>query len=294
MLRAIGTALGLNFNNLSRQDSVLGSQAHTKSLLPVNFGKDDWIALQEIYGTALRDPSAGTTRLNNYVLTGETELSTVSFEGRNIIVGSDVINEDFVIDLRDGRRSFAREDGVVTSEVVVGYGAQVENGVGGDGDDFIFGNGLANVLQGGGGNDFLTGFENDDVMIGGPGDDTFIHYFGDGKDYVSDESGIDTLCFIGRGPFENERLFEDFEFTLNGQFLEVSLTLDGGPEDGFVRIDTGFNNNNLVESLELWHEGALRERISLFSLFNELTDGQTSRFTLLSTSDNFGRLVTPV
>ena len=294
MLRAVGTALGLSFNSLSRLDTVMGNTNHPKALLPQNLGSADWLALQDWYGSTLLDPADTGTEFINATLSSDTTLSTISFEARNIVVGNDVIDHDFTIDLRDGGRSYARDNGVVTSEVVVGHGTQVFSGIGGNGDDFIFGNGLENVLQGGAGDDFLTGYENNDTMIGGAGNDTFIHYFGDGSDLVSDQSGQDTLCFIGRGPYEVDDLQTDYLFQRNGEFLDITLTLDGGPADGFVRIDTGFNNNDLIESLELWHEGALRERISLFSLWNELSDGQTSRFMLAAGSDNFGRLVTPV
>ena len=293
LLRATGPALGLSFNDLSVQDSILGSVPHPNGLIADTYGNEDWLALQELYGSSLRNPDIQFSTLRNFVLDDSRSLTTIPIDARNIIVGDEVINEDFTIDLRDGARSFAR-DGAVTSEVIVAYGAQVVNGVGGDGEDFIFGNGLENVLQGGDGDDFLTGFENADVLIGGGGNDTYVHFFGDGTDFVSDESGIDTLCIHGEGPFEAIDLVDDFLFTRDGRFLEVSLTLDGGPQEGLIRIDTGLNNNDLVESLELWHDGALMERISLFNLYNELGEGQSSRFDLLATSDNFGRLVTAV
>ncbi len=294
MLRALGTSLGLNFTGQSRSDSVMGNQNHPKSLTAVDFGWADWLALQQQYGSVLRDPTDVLPDFTNFVLNSDRTLSTVGFEGRNIVVGLEVADEDFTIDLRDGARSFARDDNVITSEVVVGYGAQVFSGVGGDGDDVLFGNGLANVLQGGAGDDFLTGNENNDTMIGGPGNDTLIHNFGDGHDLVSDVSGQDTLCFLGRGPFRVDDLATDYLFSRDGSFLDISLTLDGGLEEGSVRIDTGFNSNNLIESLELWHNGQLSQRISLFNLWNGIADGQTSRFTLAAGSDNFGRLVTPI
>jgi Ca2+-binding RTX toxin-like protein len=293
LLRAIGTSLGLKFTEQSRLESVMGSQLHPKSLVPANFGWADWLALQAAYGTDLRDPQDEFAEFSNFVLSGGPALSTIGFEGRNVIVGEDVSSHDFTIDLRDGGRSFARNSGALTSEVVVAYGAQAFSAVGGDGNDFLFGNGLENVLQGGEGDDFLTAGEQDDIMIGGLGNDTMIHNFGDGHDLVSDIGGQDTLCFIGRGPFEVDDLFEDYLFTRDGEFLNISLTLDGGLPEGSVRIDTGFNNNNLIERLELWHEGQLRQRISLFSLWNELSEGQTSRFVLANGSDSFGRLVSP-
>jgi Ca2+-binding RTX toxin-like protein len=50
--------------------------------------------------------------------------------------------------------------------------ADVENVIGGDGDDTIVGNDQRNRLDGGGGDDHLTGNGARDVLIGGNGDDT--------------------------------------------------------------------------------------------------------------------------
>ncbi len=295
ILQAVGHALGLNFvNSNSRQSTVMSSVAHPNGLVPGTFGTDDLIALHSIYGNTLLDPADVVADPVNFVLRGSNNAFTIASEARNIIVGADVTNFDFTIDLRDGGRSYARTPGVVTSEVYVGHGAHVFSGVGGAGDDFLFGNGLANVLQGGDGRDFLTGFENDDIFIGGLGDDVFIHYFGDGSDFISDQGGSDTLCFIGRGEFEVDDLLEDYLFSRNGNRMAVSLTLDGGAQEGSVLIDTGVNQANLVESLELWHEGTLTNRISLFSIWNGLSDGESAGFQLGTGSDDYGLLAVKV
>lgn len=293
MFRAIGTSLGLKFNGLSRRDSVMGSQNIPNDLIAQGFGATDWLALRTAYGSALLDPNDQFTDFINFTLTPDPAFSTIGFEGRNIVVGIDSADDDFVIDLRDGKRSYAKDSSVVASEVVVAYGAQVLNGIGGDGDDTMHGNGLKNVLQGGPGADFLIGHENADTLIGGLGEDIYIHYFGDGDDLISDSEGIDTLCFFGRGPFEVDDLFNDYLFSREGNFLDISLTLDGGGEEGSVRIDTGFGGIGIVESLELWHNDEFRARISLFDLWSDLADGQTSRFIMTGESDSFGNLVVP-
>ena len=294
MVRAIGPALGLEFNLLPQIESAMGSQNHPDAILPQNFGAIDWLALRESYGSALLDPDDVQSDFVNYDLSSELTISTIGFEGRNIVVDVGSASEGFMIDLRDGKSSYAREEGVISSEVVVAYGAQILNGIGGDGDDFIHGNGLANVLQGGPGSDFLVGHENDDTMIGGVGDDVFIHYFGDGNDLITDADGIDTLCFFGRGPFEIDDLTNDYLFTRNGNFLDIELTLDGGPSEGSVRIDTGQFGVGIVESLELWQGDQFRQRISLFDLWGQLSDRETSRFMVTGEADNFGNLVVPV
>ena len=86
---------------------------------------------------------------------------------------------DQLIDLREGRFSDAGDTPGAAPGVAVGdpldldytqpdynlaiaYGAEIEEAVGGAGDDVLFGNGLGNVLIGGDGNDLLYG--------DGPGD----------------------------------------------------------------------------------------------------------------------------
>lgn len=51
---------------------------------------------------------------------------------------------------------------------------RVENLVGSAHDDFLFGNGTANVLTGLGGDDYLDGRGGRNVLIGGPGNDTYV------------------------------------------------------------------------------------------------------------------------
>ena len=50
----------------------------------------------------------------------------------------------------------------------------IENAIGGEGNDTLTGNDLANRLEGGGGDDTLIGGGGTDVMIGGTGADTFV------------------------------------------------------------------------------------------------------------------------
>lgn len=56
----------------------------------------------------------------------------------------------------------------------------VENVIGGSGDDFIVGSAGDNYLYGGAGNDTIYGMAGDDMINGGPGDDTL--FGGDGDD----------------------------------------------------------------------------------------------------------------
>ena len=67
----------------------------------------------------------------------------------------------------------------------------IENAIGGSGDDFIYGNAVANDLKGGGGNDTINGYEGNDFLYGEAGNDTIGA--GLGNDYVEGGSGLDTI-----------------------------------------------------------------------------------------------------
>ncbi len=64
----------------------------------------------------------------------------------------------------------------------------VENVLGGDGDDTIAGTGGDNLLSGGAGNDVLTGLAGEDVLLGGLGNDT--HISGEGDDILIATEGV--------------------------------------------------------------------------------------------------------
>lgn len=67
----------------------------------------------------------------------------------------------------------------------IGFGVQIENLIGSQGDDEILGNDLANNINGGSGNDNITGARGADVLTGGDGSDVFIFALGDGNKNVA-------------------------------------------------------------------------------------------------------------
>ena len=74
------------------------------------------------------------------------------------------------IDLTPGQFS---NIGGRTGNVIIALGTQIENAIGGSGNDTLIGNGAANVLQGGLGNDVLLGGAGADILIGGSGSDLY-------------------------------------------------------------------------------------------------------------------------
>ncbi|MEL3892203.1 M10 family metallopeptidase C-terminal domain-containing protein, partial [Ferrovibrio sp. MS7] len=71
-----------------------------------------------------------------------------------------------------------------SNNIAIAYGANIENAIGGSGNDTITGNTLNNVLTGGAGNDTING---------GDGDDTIVFVGGDGTDTVNGGHGVDTI-----------------------------------------------------------------------------------------------------
>jgi len=79
--------------------------------------------------------------------------------------------------------------GRLTDNVGIAYGAEIENGVGGSGNDLMIGNDLDNVLIGNAGDDGLFGGGGSDRLEGGAGADTLLG--GDGVDFFLGGDGAD-------------------------------------------------------------------------------------------------------
>lgn len=63
------------------------------------------------------------------------------------------------------------------------------------GNDVVDGGDGVDQLSGNDGNDVLTGGAGDDILFGGAGDDIYVFNQGDGRDYIDDNSGINTVRF---------------------------------------------------------------------------------------------------
>ncbi|WP_413714068.1 M10 family metallopeptidase [Serratia marcescens] len=65
--------------------------------------------------------------------------------------------------------------GGLKGNISIMKGVNIENAIGGHGDDIIVGNSLDNVIKGGEGNDFIFGGAGSDTLFGGAGGDTFAY-----------------------------------------------------------------------------------------------------------------------
>jgi Ca2+-binding RTX toxin-like protein len=100
--------------------------------------------------------------------------------------------------------SYANSTGAVTVNLATGTAsgftsiAGVEDVLGGNNNDTLIGDALANVLNGAAGNDTITGGLGNDTLLGGTNDDTFNYAIGDGADAIDGGLGtLDTLNVAG-------------------------------------------------------------------------------------------------
>ena len=122
--------------------------------------------------------SSGTTE-DRYVYTNEFS-DYADLGGRSTLTdtdgGIDTINAAAVaaasvIDLNQGATSTI--DG---HSLAIAIGSDIENAIGGDGNDTLIGNALNNVLYGGRGDDRLDGGAGNDTLVGGTGSDTADYF----------------------------------------------------------------------------------------------------------------------
>lgn len=93
----------------------------------------------------------------------------------------------------------------------IAYGTTIENAIGGSARDLMWGNEVANVLNGMGGNDVLNGYQGADDLYGGAGNDTFQFSHLETGDEIYDWNAGDKvdlrafgdLTFVGNAAFSN-------------------------------------------------------------------------------------------
>ena len=177
-------------------------------------------------------------------------------------------NRDTRIDLTAATLDYSPTGGGVVSfvdDIFGGYtianGVVIENATGGEGDDILIGNAVANVLKGNGGDDFLMGGAGGDNLQGGSGFDTASYMnagagvtasLGSGTGSAGDAAG-DTYSSIEKlegSMFADNLSSGNASDTLSGLAGNDILTggngndsLDGGA--GNDALDGGNNNDVL-------------------------------------------------
>ncbi|MGF1516101.1 MAG: M10 family metallopeptidase [Elainellaceae cyanobacterium] len=166
----------------------------------------DIAAIQHLYGANM----AYNTGNDTYVLPTDnasgTFYSSIWDAGGYDAISAATAAADATINLNEAPLVGASAGGYISSvEGVYGgftiaNGVDIEQAIGGFGNDTIIGNEVGNSLTGGAGNDYIDGWIGNDNIYAGPGNDTLYGYTGDdsingwtGNDTIYGESGNDTL-----------------------------------------------------------------------------------------------------
>lgn len=173
----------------------------------------DIAVIQSLYGANMSH-NVG----NNVYVLPDTNTSGTYYSSIWDAGGTDAIgyagNNDVTIDLREAPLTYAANGGGYVSYATgvhggftIANGAEIEIGVGGNGNDQITGNGVTNLLLGNGGNDTISGGAGIDVLNGGTGINTltggadadiFVFIPGDGTMNITDfNPGEDIFAFKG-------------------------------------------------------------------------------------------------
>ncbi|SHJ87341.1 protein of unknown function [Roseomonas rosea] len=133
------------------------------------------------------------------------------------------------IDLREGAYS---DVGGLAGNLAIAFGAEIEDAIGGSGQDHMTGNAVDNFLSGGAGDDILIGLDGDDALYGEAGNDTMNGGAGDNR--LNGGDGYDTVDLRDQGrrgeSFSAAGTTTEREHatgTDEWQTLEVALYADG-------------------------------------------------------------------
>ncbi len=166
---------------------------------------------------------------------GGAGFDAVSYEGR-----ADAVEASLDGSANDGSAFDENTRSNQTDQIL----GDIEDLIGGDGNDVLKGDGSDNVLLGGPGDDLLQGHGGDDDLGGEGGNDSLEG--GDGNDAMDGGAG-DDLMFGGFG----SDTYDGGDGTDTGDFSDattpVSVTIDGIANDG--RSSDGDNVTGTVESL---------------------------------------------
>ena len=197
LLHETGHALGLKHPFEAPQlptaenSSANTVMSYTRSGAPkTDLPMFDVAALQYLYGVA----QSSQTGDNSYSLT-QRYIDDAS--GTDTLDASNE-TQDVSINLAPGSWNYAgaKDASILAAgQSFVGFGTQIENALGGAGNDTLVGNDMANSLSGGLGDDAITGGKGDDLLVGGEGADRYTFTVNDGKDTIT-ESGNNTAVVI--------------------------------------------------------------------------------------------------
>ena len=172
---------------------------------------DDIATVQKIYGADLTTRTGDTTygfhstagRAVFDFSINTTPIVTIWDAGGNDTIDLSGFHNAQRLDLHQGAYSNV---GGLTNNLAIAFGAVIENGIGGSGNDKLIGNSAANHLYGGAGSDMLYGGNGNDWLYGGAGSDTAVYALNQSQ-YSVTHSGNHVLVIAKTGGEGTDTLF---------------------------------------------------------------------------------------
>ena len=160
----------------------------------IQFSPLDIAALQYLYG-----PSKTARATNDTYKISSTEPNFV-WDGAGLdVIDAGALTQPATIYLTPGYQGFlgtTKAEKITTAgQITVNFGSVIENLIGSNYDDRLYGNEVGNKIEGGIGSDSIEGWDGDDILIGGAGNDYLTG--GSGNDSIEGGDGSDTLVFNG-------------------------------------------------------------------------------------------------
>lgn len=195
----------------------------------------DILAIQRLYGANM------TTRTGEDTYAFDPDAP--SFEAIWDAGGTDTFSvasfaNGCTVDLKPGAYSSLAYDGVaLSSNIGIAFGCNIENALGGAGEDTLLGNELANGLDGGAGSDTLRGNGGTDTLAGGAGNDLLDG--GVGNDTLSGGEDDDVLIGgAGSDTLDGGAGTDTASYASGSAAVRVSLAISGAQATGGGGIDT--------------------------------------------------------
>ena len=204
------------------------SYEYSSSEYYLRYSPLDIAALQYLYG-----PSK-SARTGNDKYTISSSSANFIWDG----VGTDQIDasgtyQAATIYLTPGYWGFigSAKTSTITSagQITVNFGTVIENLIGSNYDDHLYGNAVSNKIEGGNGSDSVEGWDGDDTLLGGAGNDYLTG--GSGNDSIEGGDGNDTLVVSG--------FFSDYIVRYDSTALNYSIEGKSGTDgkDTFKTVE---------------------------------------------------------
>jgi len=155
------------------------------------------------------------------------------------------MTQNMILDLREGIDYYSGRVGGA-QKIWTAFGSNIDNAIGGSGDDLINGNQFDNKLTGGAGKDTMTGDMGDDTLTGGADADRFITGAGVGNDVIMDFDSTEGDVIVLDGVQEGEFSLSGNVFTFSSGSLTVNGSLVTDSDLVYSRIRIGDSGNNLL------------------------------------------------